>query len=271
MATCVEAGGLTFIIDPGVALGPSRYGLPPHPVELAAKERLWRRVVERAERAHVVVITHYHYDHHNPKEPELFRDKVLLIKDPEKNINRSQRGRARFFLDAVREVAREIEVADGREFDFGSVRLLFSPAQPHGFTSRLGYVLQVLIEEGGKRFLYTSDIQGAPLPEHVDFILDTRPDIIFMDGPATYLYPVRFSPKALEASLEHISLILDRVGPEHLIVDHHTTRDINYMRWFKGLRTITAARFMGREEMFLEAWRKRLYRDEVGFSPEQVQ
>ena len=31
MATYVETKDVKIFIDPGVALGPSRYGLPPHP------------------------------------------------------------------------------------------------------------------------------------------------------------------------------------------------------------------------------------------------
>jgi len=37
MATVVETGSGRILIDPGAALGPRRYGLPPHPIE---KERL---------------------------------------------------------------------------------------------------------------------------------------------------------------------------------------------------------------------------------------
>jgi len=280
MATCVQAGGHIFVIDPGVALGPRRYGLAPHPLEFLAKDILWKRVKDRVEKADFVIVTHYHYDHHNPEEVEIFRDKVVFVKHPEDKINKSQRERARYFLERIRGLAREIIFADGKSFDLSRVKLVFSPAQPHGFTNRLGYVLQVAFIEGNDVFLFTSDIQGAPLGEHLDFILDVKPRILFMDGPATYLYPVRFSPKALEASLDHISRIVEEVSPEVFMVDHHTTRDERYARWFgdiealckeKGTSWVSAAAFMGKEELFLEAWRRRLHRNEISLSPDQIQ
>lgn len=66
-ATLVEARDLSILVDPGAALGPWRYWLPP---------TTWRRrgqrnmcsIKETAKRADLLVITHYHRDHYLPKE-----------------------------------------------------------------------------------------------------------------------------------------------------------------------------------------------------------
>ena len=279
MATCVHAGGHKIFIDPGVALGPKRYGLFPHQLELLMKEHLWRKVEERVKEAEYVVITHYHHDHYNPEAYHIFKDKVVFIKDPERFINKSQRERASLLLDGIRGLAKEIVVADGKSFDLGGVRLSFSEPVPHGYTDRLGYVLQVLVEEDF-RFLFTSDVQGFPLDAHKDFVIDARPDVIFADGPATYLFPKRFSKSAYEASFANMAELLERVRPSFFIVDHHATRDIKYTERFGELSSLsknlgvllcTAAHYMGKENLFLEAWRKKLYGNEIGLSPEQVQ
>lgn len=56
----------------------------------------------------VIVISHYHDDHHIPDQG-LYRDKHLLIKDPKKSINRSQRWRVRRLLEGLEA---DVEVAD---------------------------------------------------------------------------------------------------------------------------------------------------------------
>ena len=102
MATLVRTDDLVVLIDPGVSLAPRRYGLPPHPLELMRMDEHHEAIADAAGEADVLVVTHYHYDHHMPDEPELFDGKIALIKHPTENINRSQRGRAAYFLDRLR-------------------------------------------------------------------------------------------------------------------------------------------------------------------------
>lgn len=196
MATCVSAGGHKFFIDPGVALGPKRYGLMPHKLEFLRRDFCWQKVEERVKECNFLIITHYHHDHYNPEAYHIFKDKVVFIKDPEKKINKSQKGRAALLLEHIKHLAKDIVIADGKSFEINGVKLIFSDAVPHGFTDRLGYVLQVYIKEN-YGFLYTSDVQGFPLEAHKDFVLDMKPEVIFADGPATYLLPRRFFPKGL--------------------------------------------------------------------------
>ncbi len=116
MATYIEADGLKVLIDPAVALGPRRYGLPPHPLEWEKLRQTWEDVKKYADLSDILVVTHYHYDHHNPDELDFYKDKAIYLKDPKKNINRSQFGRASHFLKGLQGLPRSIETADGKEY-----------------------------------------------------------------------------------------------------------------------------------------------------------
>ncbi|ADC64868.1 conserved hypothetical protein [Ferroglobus placidus DSM 10642] len=267
MATFVSSKNVRIIIDPSVALGPRRYGLPPHEKEIRRKEKLWERIKKYAGKAEVVVITHYHYDHHNPNDAEVFRDKVVLIKDPRNKINRSQMGRSAFFISQIKDAAKEIVVADGKEFEFEDVALKFSKPVPHGTNDRLGYVLEVLVEEK-KRFLFTSDVEGLSLDEQLEEAVKFDPDVVFADGPMTYMLNYRFSQKSLEKSIENLVKLMEKTRVKKLVLDHHLTRDLKWRERMKevfekgeelGVKVMSAANFAGVKENLLEARRKELY------------
>ncbi len=268
MATWIEAGGHKILIDPGAALGPKRYGLPPHKKEFERLVRLKTLIKQKALESDILIITHYHHDHFDPENLEIYKDKIIFIKDPERNINFNQKKRAKKLLEGISGKAKEINVAEGKEIVLESCRILFSEAVPHGEGRRLGFVVQVLVEKDIK-FLYTSDIQGAPLKEHLEFMFFTKPHIIFMDGPPTYLGERSFSKEALNNSLCNMRFIINELKLECLILDHHITRSLTYRvdmeDLFSKRQVITAAEFMGEEELILEAKRKLLWKDEGSF------
>ncbi|RLI05497.1 hypothetical protein DRO22_02660 [Candidatus Bathyarchaeota archaeon] len=66
MCTYVETPDIKVLLDAGVALGPNRFGFPPHPREYAALKERREIIVKTAEKADVVTISHYHFDHHTP-------------------------------------------------------------------------------------------------------------------------------------------------------------------------------------------------------------
>ncbi len=267
MSTFVLTKDVRIIIDPSVALGPRRYGLPPHEKEIRRKEKLWEKIKKYAGRAEIVIITHYHYDHHNPHEVEVFKDKIVLIKDPKNKINRSQMGRSAFFLSQIKDVAKEITVADEREFEFGNVSIKFSKPVPHGTNDRLGYVLEVLVEEK-RRFLFTSDVEGLSLEEQFKEAVKFDPDVVFADGPMTYMLNYRFSQKSLESSIRNLVRLMEETGVKKLVIDHHLTRDLKWRERMEvvfekgeelGVKVLSAANFAGVKENLLEARRKELY------------
>ncbi len=275
LATFVEASGLKILIDPGVALGPKRYGLPPAKIEIETLQRMRRKLQGYAKRADVVTISHYHYDHHTPffeglyesaseeYAREIYAGKLLFIKHPRENINFSQRKRAWAFLKNAEQIAEEIEFADGRAFDLGGVRLEFSPAVPHGSEgSKLGFVVMVLIDDGSKRIIHASDIQLLNR-KAVEWIAEKSPDLLITGGPPTYLGPR--AAGSWETGAKNLNEIIRETNAE-VILDHHIVRDKRYPEFFNELekRPKTFAGFLKVEDRPLEAYRRELHRIEKG-------
>jgi len=270
MATLVETRDLRLIIDPAAAVAPRRYGLPPHRRELELLEEYWRRIASAAEGCEVVVVTHYHYDHHSSTRflEEIYRGRIVLVKDPENMINFSQKTRARVFLEKIRPIAAEIITADGRERLFGGTSLEFSHPVPHGPDDQLGYVVELRVRDSSQSFLYTSDVQGFPLDSQTRFVIDKKPDVIFADGPSTYMLGLNYPVEAFESSLRNTLRVLREAFPSTVILDHHLLRDLE---WKTRLNSVfeeaerldaillTAAEYVGKDINQLEALRIKLF------------
>ncbi len=268
MATYIEAGRLKVLIDPAVALGPRRYGLPPHQLEQQRMHETWEDVKRHALKSDVLIVTHYHYDHHNPDEAEIYKDKIVYIKDPEKYINKSQTDRASRFLSKLAGQPRSLDVGDGGEFKHGSTSIKFSPPVFHGTSSKLGYVIEVSLSYGVEKVVYTSDVEGPAVKEQADFIIEEKPDLLILDGPMTYMLGYRYSRDSLVKSIANINRIIDETPVETIILDHHFMRDRNYRERMPevyehaaghDVRILSAAKYAGRTEDTLEARRKELY------------
>jgi len=268
MATFVETSDLKILIDPGVSLAPLRYGLEPHPLELQRLNEAWKTIKKYAEDSDVLIITHYHYDHHDPHHPELYKSKTVFIKHPTEKINKSQKNRATFFLEAIKGLPKKLEISDGNTFQLGRTHIAFSKAVCHGTNPRLGYVTEVSIKSSNEKFLHTSDVEGPSLEEQINFILEEKPDVLFVDGPMTYMLGYRYSFKSLEISNNNLVKVIKEIDLQTLVLDHHFLRDLNYKMRIKqvyevaekyDVRVLTAAEFCGRKIEMLEALRKELY------------
>lgn len=268
MATYIKTKDVKIFIDPGVSLAPRRYGLPPHPREIEKMQRDWEKIIDLAYKSDVIVITHYHYDHHNPRENiDIYEDKTLFIKHPKEFINFSQKKRSWFFLKQIEGLPREIVYADGKSVQIGDTRIVFSEPVPHGASTKLGWVIEVLIDDGRTRTVFTSDIEGPVLDEQVDFILKSDPDIVILDGPMTYMLGYRYSRESYEKSLRNLERIINGTKVKKLVIDHHFLRDIKWNERLGNLpkdRVLTAAEFAGLEPNLLEARRKELWEEEPG-------
>ena len=279
LATFVEASGLNILIDPGVALGPRRYGLPPAEIELETLQRMRKKLQGYAKRADVVTVSHYHYDHHTPffeglyessseeYAREIYKEKLLFIKHPRENINFSQRKRAWAFLKNAEPIAGKIEFADGRNFDLGGVTLEFSPAVSHGSEgSKLGFVVMVLIDDGSKRVIHASDIQLLNR-KAVEWIVEKNPDLLITGGPPTYLG--KRAEGSWETGIKNLNEIIRETNAE-IILDHHIVRDKRYSEFFDELeeRPKTFAGYLKVKDRPLEAYRRELHRIENGENAE---
>ncbi len=276
LAVFIQVGGKGILIDPGVALGPKRYSLPPARAELEALQQMREKIQAYAEKAHIITISHYHYDHHTPffeglyesssrdRAKEIYAGKLLLIKHPKENINFSQRKRAWAFLKNAEPIAEKIEYADGRFFDFGDFIVEFSPALPHGREgSKLGFVIMVMIDDGTKRIIHASDTQFLNKAS-AEWIIEQVPDLVIGDGPPTYLEGYRVKD-AWKTGLDNLNRII-RETDAQIVLDHHLIRDKRYPKFFEELEKepLTFARFLKKEDRPLEAYRKELHKIERG-------
>ncbi|MEO0130423.1 MAG: MBL fold metallo-hydrolase [candidate division WOR-3 bacterium] len=266
MATYIESKNINILIDPAVALSPSRFNLPPHPLELQRKNEQFNLIKEKVKDSLIIIITHYHYDHHNPDETYIYQNKILLIKDPENYINESQKMRARYFLEKIKGAPKKIEIADNKEWLFGNIKIKFSKPVKHGAKEYLGYVIQILINNEHENFIFTSDVQGIVDEEQLNFILENNPTILYADGPMTYMLNYRYRKEDLEISINNIKRIINETNVKTIILDHHLTRDENFKNYLKEIlnqnktKILTAAEYLGKENELLEAKRRELYK-----------
>lgn len=274
MCTYLQMGNLKMLIDPGVALGPTRYGLGPTEAEFEALEYSRALIMEVAKEGEFVVVTHYHYDHHPfPDDSEMyercFGGKVAFAKDRKNNINLSGKQRGRIFEENASPLLKKLEWADGEECEVRGVKLSFSPAVWHGDVgSRVGTVVMVCAEAGGESFLFGSDAQSLADPAALEWVLKKNPKFMILDGYPTIFVGWRMSQKAFEASKENLKRAIAETSVEQVILDHHLLRDVNYAQKMgdvfqlaerKGKRLTSAAGFLGLEDFFLEAWRKEIH------------
>lgn len=259
MATLVETKEVKIAIDPEAALGPSRYGLPPHQKELDALLHYKDVCHKAAAKSDAIIISHYHFDHFST-EGDWFKDKTLYVKSIKENVNKSQTQRGKDFAAALARLGYASIDSDGKEFKHGKTKIEFSRAVPHGPPGiRLGFVVMTLVDDGF-RFIHASDVQGPVSEESTDWIIDKKPDLIYMDGPPILFLGWRFSYKNLEQAKKNFQRLLDETNAK-IICDHHLLRSLDYKEKFPffGDRVVTAAEYLGKENVMLEAHRKELW------------
>jgi len=284
MCTFVETPDVRILLDAGISLCPYRFGLPPHPIEFKTIATLRKRIAEAAEKAEVITIGHYHFDHHTPSYEDwlvnwtdanetarqIYQDKKVLMKNPKEKINASQRQRAWLFQKTGGKYAAILEPADNKTFSFGrSTMLRFSEAVPHGpDNALLGWVTMVLVEYEDERFMFAPDIQGPMSARTLELIKLAKPQVILIGGPPLYLSGFKVDEAQLRLGLRNLASVAETVPIT--ILEHHALRDEQWQQKTKqvfevalraGHKMLTAAEFVGEKNNFLEANRKQLYRD----------
>jgi hypothetical protein len=260
----VQAGERVIVIDPGLALGERRFGLPPHPVQVAVGHSVRQRIVEALEGATDVVFSHFHGDHvpladANPYQlafaqlPARFASLRAWGLSPEGQTEVS-RHRAR---DLMERLGASWQVAHGIED--GPLR--FSPPVPHGLGALpFGSVMLTRVDCGGRVFVHASDIQLLDAGT-VDRILDWQPQVVFAAGPPLYQRGLDARQRAgAWANARRLAAHI-----ETLILDHHLLRSLHGERWLARLAdetarpVVCAADFMGHPRQLLEARRREFY------------
>ncbi len=281
MCNYVETSDVRVLLDAGVSLCPNRYGLPPHPLEYKAIIESRKRIAEAAEKADVVTVSHYHFDHHTPSYEDwlcnwteaditarqIYQGKIVLVKNPKEWINFSQRRRGWVFQKTGGKYAEKLEVADGETFIFGKTRIKFSEPVPHGpEDSALGWVLMATIEVENEKFIFAPDVQGPISAKTLEIIVNEKPQLVMVGGPPSYLAGFRVDEEQFRLGMHNLEKVVETVPCT--ILEHHILRDENWRekaaKVFEtaektGHKVLTAAEFLGEENAFLEAMRKRLF------------
>jgi len=283
MCTLVETPDLSVLLDAGVSLCPYRFGLPPHPVEFQTIAKLREKIAQAAEKAEVVTVSHYHFDHHTPSFEDwlvnwteanstacqIYQDKTVLVKNPKEQINPSQRQRAWIFQKTGGKYAKKLEASDGKTFSYGRTTLRFSEPVAHGSEdAMLGWVIMAVVEYEDERFMFAPDVQGPMSQRTLELILKADPTVIMLGGPPLYLGGFRVGMVQLEQGLRNLERIVAAVPV--VILEHHVLRDESWKEKLTelydqslkaGHSVVTAAEYLGSENAFLESKRKQLYSD----------
>ncbi len=282
MCTFIETKDLKVLVDPGVSVAP-RFSLMPHPNEYAARNVCRLNMRKAAEKADVITISHYHYDHHTPNyvdtvwcgsSPDearaIYTGKLVLAKDAKSHVNMSQRRRGWLFRKFSSEFVGRFENADRQTFRLGETALRFSGPVYHGEEgSELGWVIMLVVQCGEETIVHASDVQGPVLEETLAMILAEKPDLVIVGGPPLYLCGSKVSAAAIEQGFRNLQEIARSVPLT--ILDHHIIRSEDWkiqaeMVFEEAARhenqIMTAAEYVERENLPLECRRTTLYKEE---------
>jgi hypothetical protein len=284
MCTLVETPDVRLLLDAGISLCPSRFGLPPHPVEFQTIARLRKRIAEAADKVEIVTISHYHFDHHTPSYEDwlvnwteknetarqIYQDKRVLLKNPRETINPSQRHRAWIFQKTGGKHAKTLAPADGKAFTFGASTVLrFSEPVTHGSeNAALGWVIMAEVRYETESFMFAPDVQGPMSIRALGLIKSAKPDVVMVGGPPFYLGGFKVDEASLLQGLRNLASLAETVSL--VILEHHALRDA---AWQDRIRQVyeaaskagntvkTAAEYAELENVFLESRRKQLYEE----------
>ena len=263
MATYVETKDCKILIDSSAALGPKRYGLPPHQKELEALDKTKKEIADIANECDILTISHYHYDHYDP-DGRFYNGKKVFAKDISNNINKSQNQRGTQFKAMVENIC-DLIYCDDSKHKIGETEIIFSPPFFHGPENvRLGYVIMTTVDDGQKKILHASDVQGPVTKTAKDYIINQKPDLIIMDGPPSIFLGWKFSMQNMQDASDNLVEIIETLDCD-IILDHHLLRDIKFKEVFPEPYTIggkqvkTFAEYLGKENNTLEAQRKKLW------------
>jgi len=261
LCTVVRTRDRKILIDPGLALGYTRFRLFPHPLQVAVDERIQKRIIHEWSTATDIVISHFHGDHvplvdANPyqlnleKVASLNPDAVIWAKSTQ--LSPMEAKRARAFSIALNNT---IIAAEGKS---GGI-MSFSQPVPHGKAEGLEKVIMTRIQEDFT-FVHASDIQLLN-DEAISQMVSWRPDMVLASGPPLYLH--KLAGEDVEKAWQNALILSQKVAT--LILDHHLLRSLEGAGWLDRLSSkaprnvVCSADFMGKSRILLEAQRPQLY------------
>jgi predicted metallo-beta-lactamase superfamily hydrolase len=268
MACVVETTGMKVLIDPGTALGPKRFRLPPHPVEQETAQKVQKLLYNELADATHVVITHFHGDHHPMVEADtsqlsahevlpFLKDREILVKS-NRRVSRRQKHRRRLLEQLLGK-----SLIDAENKQFASIS--FSEPVPHGEPgNKAGTVIMAKLTADNTTFVHGSDIQLLNY-QSIEIICNWKPDIAFIAGPPLYILENQKNAKDLLESInQHLARLTSTCGT--VILDHHIMRSREGEAWLDRMsemygkeKICCAADFAQLPRNLPEADRKGLY------------
>ena len=260
--TVISTGDYKIVIDPGIALSPKRFGLPPHVKELDRFKSLREELFREVEDVSFIFISHFHHDHFVPfylKDyvvsgfkfaEKVYTEKKIFLKSPYDFMNYNQKERGKKLIKEFKKRKIDFSILEEERCEILS---LFETLY-HGGEKNRGSIGVMGFNFGDVKFLYLSDSQF--LDERVlDILKKFMPDIVLSSGPPIYLSNLgedlkNFSKEIILKSLNFCNT---------LILDHHLVRSRDYHNFLSELnssKVITASKFMGFKDDPLEMKRK---------------
>lgn len=283
MSVLVETEDIRVLLDAGAALG-ARHGLMPHPKEYLALKDARKRIAEAANRAEVVTISHYHFDHYTTpwknleakwtwssyeESRRIYGGKTVYAKDYREAVNPSQRRRGYLFSRIASDFSGKIIYSDAKRVSLGDTILKFSKPLPHGEEeSGLGYVVGITITHSDSKLMFCPDVQGPLVQSTLRLILRSSPDTLIVGGPPEYLSQYRVPETSIQQGFDNLKKVVGKVPLT--IVEHHLLRSekgldllqpLRQLAAKNGNRICTAAEFLGLSNSLLEANRRFLYQN----------
>jgi len=255
-----------ILIDPGIALGYNRYGLLPHPFQVAVDERIQKTILQRWSEATDIVISHFHGDHIPLVDANPYQFNIKKITGLNPDVRMWAKNQSNLHpIEEKRAESLSAILKNGLTSTGGlkhGVMTFSGPVSHGGKRNNPQTVMMTRIEED-RVFVHTSDTQLLD-DRAVSQILDWEPDVVLADGPPLYM-PNKLSEKQTEQAWRNAKRLSMEVGT--LILDHHIMRSHTGVKWLEWLssetenKVICGADFMNAPRMLLEARRKSLYRD----------
>jgi predicted metallo-beta-lactamase superfamily hydrolase len=259
----IKTGKQRILIDPGISLGYIRHGFLPHPLQVAVDEKIQKKIIKAWSKATDIIISHFHGDHVPLVDANSYQLNVNKLSKLNKKVNIWVKDLADFSLlekqrVSVLEKALKVKFIQTENKEIGKVS--FSTAVPHGsLGGPLGTVMMTRIESGNKVFVQASDIQLLN-SEAITKILSWKPTIALVGGPPLYL---GLSKDKQKQAWENARILSQNI--DVLILDHHLLRSQEGLVWLRELnsktknKVLSAAEFMRKKTLLLEAWRGQLY------------
>lgn len=284
MALMVETPDLRILLDASAALG-MRQRLLPHPSEYLALRESRKRIVENAEKADIITISHYHFDHYTAtwkslevvsswssydEARRIYGGKTVYAKDYRSSINPSQRRRGYLFSKIASDFIGKLQYSDSKKVTVGDTTIKFTKPLLHGEEdSGLGYVIGAMISHGDSTLMFCPDVQGPMNSSTLRLIIRTKPDVLVIGGPPEYLSGYKVPEDMIKRGMGNLGKLAAQVPLT--IAEHHLLRSMRGLGWLDDLKKIaaengnrmcSAADYLGVENRLLEANRSLLYEEE---------